>query len=309
MDLALSILPLVLVIATGWALVASNVLPKEQWQGIEVLSFRILIPALLLLAISRADLSLEKDGVFALILLASFVVMSLIALALRALVPQHALPNPAFTSVFQATTRWNGFIALAAADLIHGAEAVTLIAVAMAVLIAPINAVNITVLAIYGTAKASVTGVLRTIIRNPLVQASLAALALNLSGLAMPAPLEGALDLVAKAALGIGLLAVGAGIRLRRLLRPSFRVAAGVGLRLFVGPAVFLALAALAGLGPLQIQMGALGMAVPAAANGYIVARQMGGDAELYADILTWQTILSMALLPVLVAFLAVPTG
>jgi predicted permease len=39
-------------------------------------------------------------------------------------------------------------------------------------------------------------------------------------------------------------------------------------------------------------------LSVPAASNGYIVAKQMGGNAELYADILSWQTILSMFALP-----------
>jgi predicted permease len=45
---------------------------------------------------------------------------------------------------------------------------------------------------------------------------------------------------------------------------------------------------------------GVLIFAVPAAANGYVVAQRMGGDADLYADILTWQTILSLGLLPLL---------
>jgi len=31
-----------------------------------------------------------------------------------------------------------------------------------------------------------------------------------------------------------------------------------------------------------------------------VVAQRMGGDADLYADILTWQTILSLGLLPLL---------
>ena len=47
------------------------------------------------------------------------------------------------------------------------------------------------------------------------------------------------------------------------------------------------------------------GTAVPAASNGYIVARAMGGDAELYADMLAWQTLLSMVAIPAYLALAA----
>ena len=54
---------------------------------------------------------------------------------------------------------------------------------------------------------------------------------------------------------------------------------------------------------------GILIMAVPTASNGYILAKKMGGDAALYADILAWQTILSMLTLPLLILFLTATWG
>jgi len=38
--------------------------------------------------------------------------------------------------------------------------------------------------------------------------------------------------------------------------------------------------------------------AVPTAMNGYVLARTMGGDAELYAATATVQTVLSFATIP-----------
>ncbi|MEZ5912796.1 MAG: hypothetical protein R3D84_11700 [Paracoccaceae bacterium] len=40
------------------------------------------------------------------------------------------------------------------------------------------------------------------------------------------------------------------------------------------------------------------GLRRPDATNGYVVAREMGGDADLYADILVWQTVLALLSLP-----------
>jgi predicted permease len=123
-------------------------------------------------------------------------------------------------------------------------------------------------------------------------------LLINMTGLQVPAPVMVALDLISRAALGMGLLAVGAGIALTRLLAWSRRVWAGVFLRLGLSPGVFIVLAIIFELNVSETLAGVLIFAVPAAANGYIVAQRMGGDADLYADIMTWQILLSLALLP-----------
>ena len=38
--------------------------------------------------------------------------------------------------------------------------------------------------------------------------------------------------------------------------------------------------------------------ALPTASNAYIMARQMGGDAPLMASLVTWQTLLAAATVP-----------
>ena len=73
------------------------------------------------------------------------------------------------------------------------------------------------------------------------------------------------------------------------------------------GTAIFLAVATGLGLAQTEVLMGIIVLVGPAASNGYILAKKMGGDADLYADILAWQTILSMLILPLLI--LAVTTA
>ncbi len=51
----------------------------------------------------------------------------------------------------------------------------------------------------------------------------------------------------------------------------------------------------------MELISGILVFAVPAAANGYIVTKAMGGDAGLYADLVAWQTLLSLVAIPVYV--------
>ncbi len=304
MTFALSVLPIILTLGCGMILVATRILPREHWQAIEVLSFRVLIPAVLIRAIATSDLSLWQLGPMLWILVLTLVLAGSLVLALRALCRAERLPNRALTTLFQTTIRWNAFIALAAAELFIGALGTNLIVVAMAVLIPIINIASIVVLAAFGATQTTFRLVAMTVIKNPVVQGCLIGLAINLSGMNIPHPLMQTIDMIARGALGVGLLAVGAGTSLARLRKLSFHIWLGVMLRPMICPAVFLVLAELAALGAIEKFAGVIALSVPAATNGYVITRQMGGDADLYADILTWQTILTMLVLPFLAALL-----
>lgn len=298
MPLALSVLPIILTITVGYIVVISGILPSDRWDGTNTLNFNILIPATLVHAIAAADLSHLTSVAWITALLVTLGIVASVTIALRFLISPEVLPNSAFTTLFQTATRWNAFIALAAADQFIGSNGVALLALGMAILIPTINGANIVVLVLFGTARASPTQVAVSIARNPLVIGCVAGLLINMTGLQLPAPVMASLDLISRAALGMGLLAVGAGVALNRLLAWSWRVWAGVFLRLCLGPGVFIVLAMVLGLNVSETLAGVLIFAVPAAANGYIVAQRMGGDADLYADILTWQIFLSLALMP-----------
>lgn len=303
MELALAILPILLTLMTGYALVKTGMIPREHWPAIETLSFRLLIPVILLRIISRVDFSAASVGSFALALVGTVSLAGLAVLALR-LLPQRVLPNPPFTTLFQSTTRWNGFVGLAAAELFLGPEGVALIALAMAVLVAPLNVVNVSVLAGFGPGKASVRKVALGIAKNPLVQGGALGLLINASGLVLPKPIDDTLELIGRAGLGVGILAIGAGISLKRLLLPHWRTILGVALRPGLTVGTFLLLAPAFGLSPEETLAGIFVFGVSCATNGYVVARQMGGDADLYADVMTWQTVLSLILLPAMAIWL-----
>lgn len=298
MDLALLVLPVFLTILCGYGLAVSGGLPADQWTGVEVMSFRLLIPAVLIGAIAESDLEMSRFGPLIAMLVLTLVILGVLMFLLRLILPQCRMDDASFTTLFQSATRWNGFIGLALAEQIAGQEGILLIAVVMAFLIPLINIVNIIMLSVYGPGQFSLKTMLMTIVTNPLVQACAIGLTLSVSGLSIPGPIAQSLDFIGRAALGVGLLAVGAGITFRRLLRVGPLVVLGLILRPLLAPAIFILLGSWVGLVPLQLLIGAMVMAVPAAANGYIIARRMGGNAGLYADIMTWQAIAGMLVLP-----------
>jgi malonate transporter and related proteins len=222
--------------------------------------------------------------------------------ALLALRPRMAetlsINGPAFTSIFQGIMRWNAFVGLAIVGNLYGNLGVTLVSIGFAVLIPILNIQSIWVLRRYGSGTGG--SMVRGLITNPFIIGTLIGLAINFSGFSLPMPVSSALDIVGRCALGLGLLLVGAGLRLDDFVRPSPALAVGVAARLLIMP-ILGGLAALA----LGLSGAALGavivcLAVPSASASYILARQMGGDAPLMAAILTAQTVLSFASMPLL---------
>ena len=304
MTLALAILPIALAFLTGWTAKATGLLKPEHWEGIELLSFRVLIPAIVIRSIATADLSSDRIGPMAAALVGMLIAAGILALSVRLIMPEDRLSSPSLSTLFQTTTRWNAFISLSAAELLGGPEVLLLIAIGMSVLIPIINVGNILVLAWLCSGTTGPKRVARTVLTNPLVIGCAIGLALNFASFDLPAPIFETLDIIGRAALGIGLLVVGAGISWSRLGRLSPPVLVAAFLRPICVPLVFLGLASLFGLNAAETLAGLLVAAVPAAANGYVVARSMGGDTELYADIMVYQTLLSMIAIPVYASFI-----
>lgn len=287
------------------AIAKFGILSSGDWKSIEKLSFNILIPALIINAIYRSDLSLETAGPYVGAMVITISAVGFTTLLLRLVLSRPALKNTELSSMFQVTTRWNAFIVLPIADQLFGAIGLTTIAIAMAFLIPLINIVNIMVISGLHASRFNPLAIVKTISTNPLIIACAVGLALNYSQFTPPEPVIDTLNMISRGALAIGLMCIGAAFNWRRLLHPSWQVIWGVMAKNIAAPLAFFALANWFGLGPTETICGALVVAAPAATNGYIVARQMGGDAETYAYTLSWQLVASILTIPALLYFSA----
>jgi predicted permease len=72
-------------------------------------------------------------------------------------------------------------------------------------------------------------------------------------------------------------------------------------LRLIGMPLLVFGLCGLTGLSGLSRTVAIIAAAVPTAATAYTMARKMGGDAELMAQIITFQSLASIATLPLFI--------
>lgn len=271
------------------------------WQPAEKATYYVLFPALLVERLANAQLAGDDS-----IRLAALVVVVLVMAALFccACKPLLRLTVPAFTSFFQGSVRFNTYVALAVTAALHGSEGIVLAAVITAVMIPLLNLFSVLAFALTSEQAFSPRQLLMTLARNPLILACLLGIALSLSGAALPLGVTSVLELLGRMALPMGLLAVGAGLDLRALRGGGRALVAASLIKLLFLPLLALALAVLWQLDLLTTSVVVIFAAVPTATSAYILARQMGGDAELMAGIITAQTMISMLTLPVVLILL-----
>src|SRR5215475_872184 len=298
-----ALLPVFILIVLGVVLKHSLMRLDTQWHGLERLTYYVLFPTLLIQTLVKADLSdVPIAGVGGALLL-SALAMSLLCLALRPLFTRLAIDGPAFTSIFQGATRWQTYVALAVSGNLFGDAGLALASVAMVAIIPLVNVFSVAVLVRYASVeKKSLGTIVMTVVKNPLIAACAIGLAINVLHLPLPKLWHEVADALGRSSLAIGLLVTGAGLHLEGLLRPNIAAAIGVALKLVLMPAIAVALAVWFGVTGSGLVIVTAGAAVPSSSSAYVLARQMGGDAPLLAQIITLQTILAAITMPVAIA-------
>jgi malonate transporter len=299
-----ALFPVFLLIVMGFALRRYMLKEDAHWIGLEQLVYFVLFPALLIQTLWRANLAAVPIGGVGGALLLSVLIMAALCLALRRpLAASLGIDGPAFTSIFQGATRWQTFVALAVANNLYGDAGVALASVAMVAMTPVLNIICVLVLARYARPqRLPWPQLLLAIAKNPLIWACVVGLALSLTQLPLPQVAHDFTDALGRSSLAIGLLVVGAGLRIGELMRPDAAASLAVFLKLIAMPALAIGLALLFGLGGVNLAVVACCASVPAASNAYVLAKQMGGDAPLLAQILTLQMMLAALTMPIVIS-------
>jgi malonate transporter and related proteins len=301
-----ALLPVFLLIVLGFVLKRSLLRLETQWHGLERLTYYVLFPVLLVQTLVKADLAKVPIAGVGGALFISALLMSLLCLGLRPVLAKCAIDGPAFTSIFQGATRWQTYVALAVSGNLYGDVGLALASVAMVAIIPLVNVFSVSVLAHYASPeRQSVRAIAMTVVRNPLIWACAIGLALNVLHIPLPRIWHEVADALGRSSLAIGLLVTGAGLHLAGIFRPSLAASVAVILKLILMPALAVALALWFGLSGSNLAIVAACSAVPASSSAYVLARQMGGDAPLLAQIITLQTILAAVTMPIAIALVA----
>ena len=293
-----AVLPVFALLILGHVARRTGFLELAFWSQVEKGTYFVLFPALLVLRLVQAEMDLASTGMVMLGAVLTPLTGGLLAYLAR---PFLQLDGPDFTSLFQGSARFNTYVGLALAATLP-APALMLAALVLAIMIPLVNVLCVLVFAREVHQGGGLRNVVLSILKNPLILGCLCGIALNLSGLQLPALVPEVLGKLAVMALPLGLLAVGAGLRLKALRVGGRAFVVSVLIKLVLLPALLGLVMKSLGLEGVGLQVLVMFAALPTASSAYILARQLGGNHELMAAMITGQTLVALLTLPLVMA-------
>ncbi len=286
----IALIPIVLILALGKALAALNVLSKQGWLGLERITYFVLFPALIVGKLAVVDFS-SLNLSMPTALVGAQIVLGAISIGLGIILRQA---RDRLGVYVQSAVRWNTFIALALAQELMGGDGVALIVIAAAAMIPTANVLSVAALLGFSGDRVDAVDLLKQIAVNPLVIACALGLSINLLSIPLLPSITTTLDLLAQATIAAGLLTTGAAIEVKRRTAPLISLFGWSLLRLLGLSALAGLFAVSLGVSPTILTAILIATAVPTASNGTILARQLGADASLAANLIVVQTVLSV---------------
>ncbi len=293
-----ALIPIMVLIFLGYILRRTNFLPEETWPGIEKLTYYVLFPCLLVRTLGKQSLVGVPWQSILMVVVVTIMSSAVLLVAFRKLISKD---NAVFTSIFQGGVRFNTYIVLAVAQSLLGASGLAMGSVAVGFMIVLINLWCISVFIIWG--KASSQGGLpfvRELLGNPLIIACAIGWFLSLSGIGLPFVSGDILEIIGRAALPFGLLAVGAALKPTGVCDHIGPIVCSSLAQFGLKPLVAWAMVHYTGLGGAAATALLIAFMTPTSSSAYILARQLGGDTQTMASIITVQTLLAFALMPIL---------
>ena len=297
--IANALTPVLALILVGFVIQRTNFLPSAFWPSAEKLTYFLLMPATLIHSLAGKQIG-SLPWVKILLTVEGAVLASALLVTFWWLI-NRSMEGAVFTSLFQGGVRFNTFVALALAENLFGKEGLFLAALGAGFMIILINVLCVSTfsLAVHNGTGISVKRLARDLLCNPLIVSCVIGVGVNASALKIPVAIDGVLALGGKAAFPVGLMAVGAAYRAGNLLLHWRPLMASSLVQFLCKPLIAWGLASYIGLTGVALNVVVLLFSVPTAPSAYILSRQMGGDHDSMAAIITVQTCLSFITLPV----------
>ena len=292
------LIPLYILITLGFFLKKYDFPSQEFWPGLEKITYFILFPSLVFVAILKAQI----DASLFFYIFIAVLIPSLLSGLLQFLgfISLSSIRSTTFTSMFQGAVRNNTPISLVIVAWLIPDTGLATIAVVILIML-PFNNVSATlVLLRYGDNRSGNTQAWwQGILKNPLIIASVLGLFFNIINVSLPVSILNTFDFLGRSALPFALLMVGAGLKFGSLFDNKVAIILSSFGKLVFTPAISWWLCIFLEVEPDLAKVIIIFSATPTAVSSYILAKQMGGDADGMAQIITFQTIATAFTLPI----------
>ncbi|WP_436861517.1 AEC family transporter [Acinetobacter haemolyticus] len=295
-SIILALFPLVALIASGYLFKKYHFLSQDFWAGAEKLNYYILFPALLFntLSTTKVDFQSLSTAIFAM-----FFVVLLVTAFMYVLRMFWNIQPARFGVHVQSLVRFNTYIGLALVASLFQKEGMAILVILLALCIPLVNVIS--VLALTSKEQMAVKPVLIALLKNPLIASCIVGGVVNVLNIPIWDGLSGLIKLFSASSLPLGLLCVGAALQFMQMKKDIVVLVADTFARLLAVPALAFAVCTWLGLPSLQIQILVVFFALPTASAAYILTKVLGGDSQLMAAVISFQTLCAAVTLPLVI--------
>lgn len=300
-----SVLPIILMIAVGYFMKSIDLIKSDMAVRLNTLVFRVFLPIMLFLNVYKIENFNEID--FSFVLYAVGITVLLFAIGIPVM---HVLfkENRQRSVMLQGIFRANyALVGIPLAESLFGSEGSIMASLLSAFIVPIFNILAVICLTIYsvGDKKPSISGVLKGIAKNPLIQAifcgfialGIRAIFVNLGidfRLSDITPVYKTLQNLSSIATPLSLLVLGARFEISAIPHLKKHIIIGTVNRCVIVPVLGISLAVLMGrFTGAQFASFVACFCTPIAVSSVPMSQEMGADADLMGQLVVWSTVFS----------------
>ena len=290
-----ALIPIFAIILLGFLISRTPISSPEVWQGLERLTYYLFFPALLVNRLSQTNFEVSELLEIGYVLGFALFAFTILFTGLRQFI---AKGKGSLSSVYQGSIRFNTYIGLACVEALYGESGLTLAALCLVVYIPLVNVLSVISISASGGNRNRWVIVTGSVLTNPLVLACFLGMGLSYYNVEVPDLGWEIIEVLSLPALPLGLLAVGAGIHFVAFSDQTWQLVVALLCKLLAFPALVVVATLLFKLAPGLSAVLLLLTCLPAPSSAYILARQLGGNVSLMANIITLQTLVALFTIP-----------
>ena len=286
-----AVIPFFCYLALGYTMKIKGVVKEEFLQKLNQMVFRVFYPFMTFYNIYKADAeSLPRP------LLLIFTGASILIVEAIVIIPKIVKENPRRGVIIQAIFRSNFVLfGLPLTIAVFGDSAASIAAMMVTVVVSIYNTTSVFILEMFnGEGKSDIKKTLKAVATNPLLQGAIVGLIFFFLGIKLPGSLVTPIAAFSNMTSPLAIYVLGGTLQFKAIRKNLKYLVPTLTCKLFVLPAIIIAIAYAFGLRGLELFLLIAVYATPVAAASYPMAQNTGGDGELAGQFVVISTAVSM---------------
>ena len=289
------VLPIFFIMALGFLLRKFKMIDEHTINTMNGLVFRVFMSTLLFLNVYNiGNLSAITTDNLKLLLYTFISILIVLFLAWLIYIPK-VKDKKKLSVLIQGVYRGNFILfGLAIVDSIYGKEGLATVSLLIIVVIPTFNVLAVIILEYYSGREISKSKLLKQVIKNPLIIATLSGLIFIALKINIPKPIYKTLSDISKIATPLAFIILGAELQFGNILKNlKYLISVNV-LRLIGNPLITIGLAKILGFEGIELVALLSMSACPTAVSSYTMAKEMNADGDLAGEIVATTSLLSI---------------